>query len=114
MSWDIHLEDAEGHVLEVPKHMEGGTYAMEGTPSACLNVTYNYSDVTRLVGFGFKESLNNRRAAVTIPDLEHVVDTLGTKKFENYWAPTPGNAGYAASILLNWAKLHPDAYWRVK
>jgi len=45
--------------------------------------------------------------------LKRVVDKLGVKRFENYWAPTPGNAGYAASILLRWAKQYPDYVWEV-
>ena len=28
-----------------------------------------------------------------------------------YWASTEGNAGYALSILLGWARMHPDAIW---
>lgn len=30
-----------------------------------------------------------------------------------YWADTPGNAGYALSILLAWARQHPGATWKV-
>ena len=28
-----------------------------------------------------------------------------------YWKPTDGNAGYALSILLSWAQLHPQGVW---
>src|SRR4029077_6146288 len=38
---------------------------------------------------------------------------VGTERDDDYWAPTDGNAGYAASILLGWAKQHPEATWRV-
>ena len=31
------------------------------------------------------------------------------EKYEkDYWAPTPGNAGYALKILLDWAIMNPD------
>ena len=30
----------------------------------------------------------------------------------SYWMSTPGNAGYALSILLSWAKQHPEATWK--
>ncbi|MDE2102426.1 MAG: hypothetical protein KGL39_34590 [Patescibacteria group bacterium] len=29
-----------------------------------------------------------------------------------YWKPTPGNAGYALSILLSWAIQHPNGVWQ--
>ena len=29
----------------------------------------------------------------------------------DYWAPTPGNAGYALNILLGWAREHPEGEW---
>ena len=28
-----------------------------------------------------------------------------------YWKPTDGNAGFALSILLSWAQLHPQGVW---
>jgi hypothetical protein len=30
-----------------------------------------------------------------------------------YWKATPGNAGHALSILLEWAKIAPHGVWRV-
>jgi len=29
----------------------------------------------------------------------------------DYWAPTPGNAGYALNILLGWAREFPEGEW---
>lgn len=113
MSWWISLVNDDDSTCTVDPHAEGGTYALGGTPEAELNVTYNYSEVTRLVGFNFKGSLHGKKAKDTIPILADLVEKLGTTRFENYWAPTPGNAGYAASILLKWAREHPDAHWQV-
>jgi len=86
---------------------------MGGTTDADLNVTYNYGEVTRLVDFDFRDSLDEKCARDTIELLRVVVDRLGTRRFKDYWAPTPGNAGHAASILLRWAEQQPDAVWRV-
>ncbi len=52
MSWWISLEDEDGRMLTSEKSIqEGGTQFVGGTDECTLNVTYNYSDVTRLVGF---------------------------------------------------------------
>lgn len=113
MSWDIYLESKDGEALEVPHFEEGGTRVLGGSNDAHLNVTYNYSTVTKLVNFHFCGSLDGKRAAGTVDVLARVVDSLGTHRFNDYWAPTPGNAGHAASILLEWARLHPDGIWSV-
>lgn len=118
MSWDVSLE-RNGVPVEVDRHEEGGTYVMGGTTRADLNVTYNYGQCFRLLGTpwtpdgGLQENLHGLTAAKTINRLEYAVATLGTKTFKDYWAPTPGNAGHALSILLKWAKQYPDAVWRV-
>jgi hypothetical protein len=111
MSWWISLNDENGYKT-VESFEGGGTYALGGSDEAALNVTYNYSEVTNLIDFNFK-NLDGRTAEDTIDELTRVVDTLGTHIFENYWAPTPGNAGAAAAILLSWAQQHPKAVWRV-
>jgi hypothetical protein len=57
--------------------------------------------------------LNKKKASKTIERLEEAVKELGTEKSNNYWESTPGNAGYALSILLKWAKQYPDAIFEV-
>lgn len=108
MSWDIYLQDGDGYVMEVPRHSDGGTYAAGGSTTAALNVTYNY---TQFFDFGV---LNGRRAADSIPELSETVDRLGTEQDQNYWRPTAGNTGYAANILLRWAREFPSATWQVR
>jgi len=41
------------------------------------------------------------------------VGTLGTEHCGDYWADTLGNAGFALSLLLAWARDHPTAVWEV-
>ena len=121
MSWDIDLLDEQGAVIELPEsHEEGGTCALGGTNSASLNVTYNYQEAYRLCpGFDgkdvfFPRDLKGRKAKDTVEVLQAVVDRLGTKQYKaDYWAPTPGNAGYAMETLLSWARQFPEAVWDV-
>ena len=115
MSWDVDLLDESG-VVTVPAHSEGGTYALGGTDSASLNVTYNYGRWIR-EGLDVEQGLkwlHDRKAKHCIERLEAAVGKLGTEKDSNYWAPTAGNAGYALAILLGWAKLHPEAHFQVE
>ena len=57
--------------------------------------------------------LHGKKASETIERLKHAVNVLGVEKSQDYWASTQGNAGFALSILLKWAKQHPDGRWRV-
>ena len=111
MSYDIYLVDKEDKTCIVERHKEGGTYVANGTEEAHLNVTYNY-------GEGFHKALDERNGirwlydksgAECIERLTGAVKVLGTTRSDNYWEKTPGNAGYALSILLKWAEMHPTA-----
>ena len=112
MSYDIKLQN-DGEPVCVPLHREGGTYAVSGTEEATLSITYNYSPhyyehVDEKKGIRW---LYGKTGARTELRLRAAVARLGTERDSDYWAPTPGNAGYALSILLSWAKLHPGAVW---
>lgn len=86
---------------------------MGGTRVAELNVTYNYGEVYSIFEFSIRD-LHGKRAAAVTPILEIIVKKCGTNQFkENYWAPTPGNAGHVLNILLVWAQANPDAFFRV-
>lgn len=123
MSYWVYLEDKDGNVLQVPPHSEGGTYVQCGTASAELNVTYNYAGQFAKVNLDFHEgdpigrdgktAIHGKRAGDLIPQLRDAVLALGRHPSSNYWDSTPGNAGYALSILLGWAELHPDGIFRV-
>ncbi len=119
MSYDIELRDPNTTLkctetkedyhpmVKVPEFTEGGTYPIGGTDVADLNVTYNYAK-----HFDYRQ-LNGMKAEDSVPILQEAVDRLGTEQTNDYWAGTPGNAGYACNILLEWAKLHPSAIWDV-
>jgi len=114
LGWDIRLVDKDGNVVEVPSHTFGSTIVIGGSTSANATITYNYAQFYYEV-FGKKGfmTLNGMKAKDAIPLLEKAIEKLGTKRSESYWDPTPGNAGYALSILLSWAKLHPEATFEI-
>jgi len=112
MSHWISLVDKTGKLMTVEPFKEGGTHPIHGSTEADLNITYNYSQIYEL--FDFKiENLHGKKAIETIPILAILVQKLGTNKYKDYWAPTPGNAGYALSILLKWAGQYPNGIWKV-
>ena len=112
MSYDVTLAQ-DGKPVTVERFQEGGTQPIGGETKATLNITGNYSIVYQLVFFRI-EDLRGRRACDTIARLRQLIDDkLGTMQDKNHWAPTPGNAGHALSILLAWAVQHPDAVWEV-
>ena len=112
MSYSISLLK-DGKSVEVERHKEGGTYVMGGTIDAELSITYNYSEIYSLFDFTIRY-VNGKTAKDVIDKMQEVVDKLGTDKYKrDYWAPTPGNAGYALLILLQWAKEYPDAVFNV-
>lgn len=113
MSWWVSLSK-EGKLVEVESHAEGGTYCLGGTVAADLNVTYNYSQFFfQCFGQNGLNWINGKKAKSVTKLLEKAVRKLGTKRDDNYWKRTPGNAGYALSILLKWAKQHPEAKFSV-
>ncbi len=116
MSWWISLVDKDDNSVSVERHTEGGTYAMGGTEEATLNVTYNYRGKFQEVGIRLPPggNLHARRAKDTVAVLKNAVAELGIKRSDDYWRPTRGNAGHALSILLGWARQHPEARWRVR
>ncbi len=111
MSWDVRLVGAG----EVERIQEGGTQVVGGTTEARLNITYNYSEAYRLVmpSGSLHETIEGKTGGETIKMLEAAVGELGTMQFRDYWAPTPGNAGYALNILLGWARQYPDGVWEI-
>ena len=115
MSFWVSLVDENDQYKTVESFSEGGTMAIGGCTDADLNITYNYSP------FYYKHLnkdeglrwLDGKTAKETTSKLEHAVLILGTKRVGNYWAATPGNAGFALSMLLSWAKQHPESHWQV-
>jgi len=123
MSLDVKLYRGE-ELAKVEPHLEGGTICDHkvgnsgnlyyGSGEAVLNITYNYNNLykTWLDKDEGIRWLHGKKAGSTIERLEMGVTILGTERDSDYWKATPGNAGYALSILLDWAKKHPDAHWK--
>lgn len=108
--------------VEVERHAEGGTYAIGGTTEAEVSITYNYGgyireawpddpdpEASNVLG----RMLDSKRAADCIPTLERAVGILGTDADTDYWKATPGNAGHMLNLLLDWARQHPNAVFKV-
>ncbi len=111
MSYDVVLRKNE-EVVKVKSHQEGGIIAIGGSGFADMSITYNYARVYSLVDFSVKD-LAGKVASATITQLEELVEKLGDDPYDDYWTPTPGNAGHALVVLLGWAQQHPDAIWGV-
>ena len=105
---DEETDESYPVAVSVDRHREGGTYCIGGTTDADLNVTYNYGR------FFPWRSLHDKTGAETEPILRAACAELGTEIDPDYWKPTPGNAGYALSILLGWAERYPEGVWRVR
>lgn len=115
MSWWVYLNDPViGRIVDLPeRHEEGGTFALGGTTEACVNITYNYGRVWRVHDFEL-ESLEGKSGEQTLGELERVIAALGSvEPSEDYWAPTPGNAGRALFVLARWARDRPDGIWHI-
>lgn len=124
MGYSVYLEYDDGDIAIVPTHTEGDNtaYAVNeygteetGIDRAMIDITSNYrryyeAYLDEKNGIGW---LDNRRASECIERLENAVSVLGDSPDDDHWDDTPGNAGYALSILMSWARLHPDARFTV-
>lgn len=110
MSYDVGLCQ-DGKAVNVDRFAEGGTQVLDGSTEAVLNITYNYAPFFYQF-LDEKEglrSLYGKTGREAIAPLESAIEKLGVDRHPNYWEATPGNAGYALSVLLGWAQQHPDA-----
>ena len=112
MSWWVSLEE-NGKPVKVSRHEEGGTYVLGDICDAELSIPYNYSpyfykylSVERGLRF-----LHEKQAVDTVKALAYATFKLGAVREDG--KTTPGNAGYALSILLQWAMDNPTAIFRV-
>jgi hypothetical protein len=116
MGYWIYLEDDNGDPVSVDRFSEGGVVEMGGSTEAMISVTTNYTiHYAPLYGSNLRGLLDGKKAVDTISDLDHGVTVLFPENYqgEDYWESTPANAGRIVMILLNWAKQHPNATWRV-
>ena len=115
MSYDIELRHpvtGETLTLYAPHHMRGGTYAVGGTTSAHLNVTYNYGQhYYRVMGDGGIRSIYGKTGAESLSMLGTAIANLGDDVDDDYWKPTEGNAKAALMQLRALALMRPDGVW---
>lgn len=132
MSYDISLHDPvtkETIEFENPHFMRGGTYAMDGTTEAWLNITYNYAQwyyraealgddgIRAIYGLTGAESIPILRKAIV--GLESLNEDLSederqeylAKEVSGYWLPTRENAIKPLYQLLAMAQMRPDGIW---
>lgn len=115
MGYSVALLDQEGMAVKVSRHHEGSNIILvKGSSEADITVTYNYSKhFSSIFNEGGLQYLNGKCGRDVIDDLQAGVTLLGTKRNNNYWKSTPGNAGHILNILLTWAKAHPNAKFEV-
>jgi len=115
MSYSIEMRNEDGSKCQVPNHTEGGNIVAGGTTDADMSVTYNYS------WFYYKyldkdkglRWLYGKTGHEATHRLSEAVQELGTNRYmKDYWADTPGNAGWALNVLLDWAIVNPDGFFR--
>ena len=115
MSYDISLRDPVTQrtiCFNEPHQIKGGTFAVDGTCAAWLNITYNYSDYfCKVMGKNGIRSIYGLSGAESIPILESAISQLSNDVSEDYWESTEGNAKQSLYGLLAFAKLRPDGIW---
>lgn len=115
MSYDISLLDPvtkEIITFEFKHEIKGGTYAIDGTNEAWLNITYNYSKhYYRVFGENGIRTIYGMTGAESIPLLIEAINMLGDDVDPYYWESTEGNAKRALQGLLAFAQLRPDGIW---
>ena len=137
MSYDISLQDPvtkETLELDAPHQIKGGTYALNETREAWLNVTYNYADwyykdsvfprkdgenkgIRTIYGMSGAESIPVLKAAIVA--LENSTEEISDEEREQYeeqgvagyWMPTRENAIKPLYSLLAFAQMRPDGVW---
>lgn len=115
MSYDIELTDpVSGETIQFdsPHHMRGGTYCVDATKEAWLNITWNYSKFFyNTMGEKGIRTIYGTTGADSIPILQAAADQLKNDATKNYWDSTEGNAKRALLQLIAMAKMRPDGIW---
>lgn len=115
MSYDLGLKDKlGGHWIELdePHQMKGGTYQVGGSPTATINITYNYSKhFYKVLGERGIRSIYNKTGGESISILKDAISKLKDNANKNYWEPTEGNSKKALMQCLSLAQIRPDGIW---
>ena len=114
MSYDIRIKRGDGTTVELRERhaIIGGTYALGGTTEAWLNVTYNYSGISRrLLGDEGIRVIYGMNIKDARPVLANAAVRLGTAEpDEDYWKACDGNARKAILNLLELTDLALSDY----
>lgn len=115
MSYDITLNDPitkEVIKFETKHQIKGGTYALDGTNEAWLNITWNYVDIFhQLFGDNGIRTIYGMTGEESIPLLKDSISKLADDVSEDYWESTEGNVKQSLLGLLIFAQLRPDGIW---
>lgn len=116
MSYDVKVVNKKtNETVFLPErhYIGGGTFAIDGTDMAWLNITYNYSKyfyevIDKDLGIRF---LYGKTLQETMPMLDSAIDALGTEPpSDDYWKESAGNARRALESLREIAKLCIKAF----
>lgn len=117
MSYDICATDINFNIIKIEHHnIQGGTFAINGTNEAKLNITFNYNEHFKKV-FSFEgiHYLHHKNVIDTIQNLNEAINNLKDDYTNYYWDSTEGNAKLALINLRELAlltlKVDTDAIW---
>ena len=92
MGFSMRIVHRDGTDVVLPKKHDiaGGTYAIGGTASAWLYVTYNYAPIFfRVIGEGGIRSLHGMELREATPILDRAIAALGDAEPDaDYWKAT--------------------------
>ena len=114
MGFSMRIVHRDGTDVVLPENHDiaGGTYAIGGTASAWLYVTYNYAPIFfRVIGEGGIRSLHGMEIRKSTPILNRAIAALGDAEPDaDYWKATDGNARKALVGLRRLSGLALDAF----
>lgn len=114
MGFSMRIVHSDGTDVVLPKKHDiaGGTYAIGGTASAWLYMTYNYAPIFfRVIGEGGIRSLHGMELREATPILDRAIAALGDAEPDaDYWKATDGNARKALVGLRRLSGLALDAF----
>lgn len=118
-SWDEENEHFAAQKVRVPRHdIRGGTYAVGGSDTADLAITFNYAEFfCKFLGGNGINDLNGLKVSDTLPKLLDAVMRMKGEPDADYWKPTEGNARAALTDMLLLALLTPETtagYWHIE
>ena len=120
MSYDIRAvhENGETIYFDEPHSLAGGTYALDGSYEAWLNITYNYASFYYKYIDGGLNSFDGQQITETIGTMLDISSELKGEPSEDYWEATEGNARVAMLDLLELGckaiAVDIKAEWRVR